>query len=229
MVEFEDAQFEPIKLTLGGFVYLEQDGATIVMGRETAERLGAALSRPSPITGEEVRETDSGRVPAETWRSTPEINPYYVVSDLGRVRNVDTGKLLFGEVDRDGYRRVNLVVRGHRLKRRVHRLVCEAFHGPPPEGHEVAHLDGDKRHNAARNLAWVTRSENIKHQVVHGTHQANPKRGADHPQAKLSAEQVAKIRQLFAEGRSGRALAAQFGIGSSHCSKIIRGASWKIT
>ena len=51
----------------------------------------------------------------------------------------------------------------------VHRFVCIAFHGLPPVGKEVAHLDGDGLNNAADNLAWVTHSENEKHKQAHGT------------------------------------------------------------
>ena len=54
-------------------------------------------------------------------------------------------------------------------KASVHRFVCMAFHGMPPIGKEVAHLDGNCMNNAADNLAWVTHSENEKHKQAHGT------------------------------------------------------------
>ncbi len=42
-------------------------------------------------------------------------------------------------------------------KRKVSRLVCEAFRGTPSQGEECAHLDGDPSNNSALNLAWMTR------------------------------------------------------------------------
>ncbi len=45
---------------------------------------------------------------------------------------------------------------------KVHRLVCEAFHGPPPFPKAVViHLDEDATNNRAENLRWGTQKENL--------------------------------------------------------------------
>jgi len=45
---------------------------------------------------------------------------------------------------------------------KVHRLVCEAFHGPPPfERAVVIHLDEDATNNKPDNLKWGTQKENL--------------------------------------------------------------------
>lgn len=45
---------------------------------------------------------------------------------------------------------------------KVHRLVCEAFHGPPPEGKSyVLHLDENALNNRPENLKWGTQKENL--------------------------------------------------------------------
>ena len=45
---------------------------------------------------------------------------------------------------------------------KVHRLVCEAFHGPAPEGQAVViHLDEDATNNRPENLKWGTQKENM--------------------------------------------------------------------
>lgn len=45
---------------------------------------------------------------------------------------------------------------------KVHRLVCEAFHGPPPfEKAVVIHLDENSMNNRQENLKWGTQKENL--------------------------------------------------------------------
>lgn len=48
----------------------------------------------------------------------------------------------------------------------VHRLICEAFHGPCPIGKEVDHIDRNRGNNRPENLRWVTRSENNRNTAV---------------------------------------------------------------
>lgn len=48
----------------------------------------------------------------------------------------------------------------------VHRLICETFHGPCPEGYEVDHKDRDKSNNRPENLRYVTRSGNLRNRRV---------------------------------------------------------------
>lgn len=42
----------------------------------------------------------------------------------------------------------------------VHRVVCEVFHGTPPEGAEADHEDRDRSNNRETNLSWMTPAEN---------------------------------------------------------------------
>lgn len=44
----------------------------------------------------------------------------------------------------------------------LHRVICEAFHGPCPDGMECDHIDNDKLNNSASNLRWVTASFNTR-------------------------------------------------------------------
>lgn len=160
---------------------------------------------------------EGGAMPS-AWRHIPSC-PGYMASDGGRIRNCSTGKLLFGERDKDGYRRVNLRVDAARVKRSVHRLVCEAFNGACPDGFECAHLDGNNKNNAATNLAWLPHAENNNHKRQHGTHQT----GAKHPRAKLSVEQVEAIR---ASEVPSRKLAAEYGVNQSQIVRIKKGDRW---
>lgn len=101
----------------------------------------------------------------EEWRAHPDDDGYQI-SSLGSVRG-PRGKILkisghniYGTVP---FRRTKIAY--------VHHLVARAFLGPRPEGAEIRHLDGNCRNNAATNLAYGTRQENVQDSLRHGTHQ----------------------------------------------------------
>ena len=53
-----------------------------------------------------------------------------------------------------------VLYRGKNYK--IHRLVCEAFHGPSPfDGAVVIHEDEDALNNRPENLRWGTQKENL--------------------------------------------------------------------
>jgi hypothetical protein len=109
-------------------------------------------------------------------------------------------------------------------KRYVHALICEAFHGPRPDGHEVRHLDGDRTNNAARNLAWGTPQQNSDDKRVHGTVAA----GERNPMAKLTAAIVAEMRRVRAsEGLSYHLIGRRFGVSTMAAYRAVEMQSWK--
>lgn len=171
-----------------------------------------------------VEEQSSG-VPAspKEWRWIADY-PDYMVSSQGDVRHRRVNSpFLLGDTDPKGYRRVAL---GGRHKR-IARLVCESFHGPCPTGHECAHLDGNKHNNSADNLAWVTRSENQRHSVAHGTHvRPSPPRGELQAHAKLTAAQVREMRTKADAGVSRRTLAREYGVSTTQAHRIVTKEDW---
>jgi hypothetical protein len=104
----------------------------------------------------------------EEWRPVPGFHDYQV-SSLGQVASIKRGgrQILAGGKTDTGYRNVLLYSHGQRFGRRVHALVALVFHGPRPEGLEIRHLDGDQLNNAAANLAYGTREENLEDQRRH--------------------------------------------------------------
>lgn len=99
-------------------------------------------------------------------------HPEYLASDSGRVWSLKSDRYLRDYPARRGYRRVNLSERGVRVGAvGVHRLVCEAFHGPAPEGKPWAlHRNGDPSDNTPGNLYWGSPKDNVKDMISHGTH-----------------------------------------------------------
>ena len=95
---------------------------------------------------------------AEEWRPVAEDNRYQV-SSAGRVRG-QNGSILRPGDNGAGYCQVSIAGK----QRYVHRLVALAFI-PPEDGRScVDHVDGNPKNNAAGNLRWATRSENLHNQ-----------------------------------------------------------------
>lgn len=110
----------------------------------------------------------------EAWRPVPGVEPYEV-SNMGRVRNGETGRVLKPWKTHSNsreYWRVEL----KRKKHRVHTLVLAAFIGPRPSGHECAHHNGDSLDNRLCNLRWATPQENRADGERHGTMKAYTRR-----------------------------------------------------
>jgi len=121
-----------------------------------------------------------------------------------------------GEVYRDGapvrcsltskgYRKLTIRTLSGRQTVRVSGVVCAAYHGERPPGHEVRHLNGRRDDDRADNLAWSTHAENCADKVAHGTAQ----RGERNPIARLTEAQVRAIRA--SQEPAGR-LALAFGV-----------------
>lgn len=83
----------------------------------------------------------------------------YEISDLGRVRNSKTGRILKPDLDRPGgLERVNL----HGKHRYIHKLMVENIYGHELKENEmIRHIDGKKRHNRPHNLKIVEKSVKI--------------------------------------------------------------------
>lgn len=120
----------------------------------------------------------------EIWKSVPEYEEEYEVSNLGRLKSLarkifdgrtwrnQREKILKGENHPEGYISFNLYKTNSGAKKRVlaHRLVMEVFNGPSKL--HVDHLNMDRRDNRLCNLEYVTQSENNKREAI-----ANKKSG----------------------------------------------------
>ena len=117
-------------------------------------------------------------VDKEEWVDIVNHVGYYQVSNLGRVRSLDTivprirkhgpsdiskkGKVLIVTDNGNGY----LFIRLHApIKKNyyIHRLVATAFLPNPLNLREVNHLDGNKKNNCLYNLEWISSSQNKIH------------------------------------------------------------------
>jgi uncharacterized protein YcgL (UPF0745 family) len=108
----------------------------------------------------------------------------------------------------------------------------EAFVGPAPEGQEVNHKNGNPTDNRLANLEYVTKRENYWHSVRIGLRPLRgnptfPLRGSTNPQAKLTEDDVRKIRDTPVKRGTLIALAKEYGVHKCTVAGIIHGRKWK--
>lgn len=120
-----------------------------------------------------------------------------------------------------GYLQVRVMINGKRHNTGAHRLVWRSTVGKISEGCVVNHKNGRKDDNRPINLEIVTYSGNTKHAYRTGLIDEH---GEDNPAAKLSDNQVAQIRNMYAQGNyTMERLGEIFGVRFQHISRIVRG------
>lgn len=142
---------------------------------------------------------------AEVWKPVPS-EPGVHASSYGRILQAPgyaplpnggyrlyTPKPRVGSISRANkaaaheYRLVMVSRRGpdgpRQHPRKVHQLVCEAFHGPKPFPEAVViHLDENAHNNCPENLKWGTQKENLNMPRIKAYHRSRV--GNDNPYRK---------------------------------------------
>lgn len=179
---------------------------------------------------------------------TPRLEGLFEVSNLGQIRDVRNGRIMKSVVNKNGYMYSIVSINKKLIRLAMHRVVCEAFHGPPPPRHDVNHKNFDRTCNHSDNLEWVTRSENLKYSYRLGNRIAvnNPEkisaahklRFLEHPEAfqiygvahrKLSEPQVREIKEALRSGGRGTVaeLSRRYGVASRTIRDIRNGICWR--
>lgn len=159
----------------------------------------------------------------EVWKPVVNFEGLYEVSNLGRVARVVGGKRRFLKPLKDGGRASvcfskDAVV----VRRKIHRVVLEAFLGPCPDGMECCHNNGDGLDNRLVNLRWDTKLANAADRVRHGTAPI----GSNHGRAILTEGDIPTIRKRIAAGDKHSDIAGDYGLHFSTISAISRGRLW---
>lgn len=174
----------------------------------------------------------------EVWRPVVGYEGLFEVSSRGRVRGVD--RLVWNKGGRSPrwthipgklktpwyggrYPVIRLCKNGKKFTVPVHRLVAEAFLGPPPTlQHEVCHRGGVWNGDELGNLYWGTRADNMADAKRHGTIARGQRSGT----AKLTESDVLEIRIRRSLGEKLRVLAARFRVSQGAISLAARGKTW---
>lgn len=148
----------------------------------------------------------------EIWKDIPGFEGLYQASNTGKIKSlsrrvwnhqcfmVRKEYIIKDHLLPDGYIQIGLTKPNEKQTRYyIHRLIALAWIPNPNNKPFVNHLDGNKSNNSIENLEWCTKSENVKHAYRTGL---MSNKGARHPGAKLSEEDVNRIRVRYSLGES---------------------------
>jgi hypothetical protein len=168
----------------------------------------------------------------ERWAWVPGLEGLYEVSSFGRARSV--GRLVIDSAGKhqikpgvmlklcadrrgQGYLHFN-TPNTHLYRVYVHKAVAEAFLPPPPSpDYEVDHIDGDAKNNDVRNLAFVSRAEQMRRAkdrgVFHGATNPNrcPKQNPNYMK-RLSVEEVVDLKADLMAGMVTQDASRKYGV-----------------
>jgi hypothetical protein len=185
-------------------------------------------------------EHDSGeeRSP-EIWKVVPGYEDYDV-SSLGRVRRREcVGRWPANHVLRpgeaySGHLYVILTGPDRRCRKEfVHRLVANAFIGPPPfERAMVLHHDDRPKNNCPENLYWGNHRQNVRDAKLNRkspaeVSQRGAQPGSENSSAVLSEDDVRQVLRQLGMGLCGACIARLHGVRKETIYAIAKGRTWQ--
>jgi len=168
----------------------------------------------------------------EIWKDINGYEGLYQISNLGRVKslnklkgkNTKTKEIIMNpSINKKGYKCIVLCKNSKQKHFRVHRLVAQSFIPNSENKKIVNHIDCNKINNHESNLEWVTHKENEIHAKANGL----KPHGESHGRAKLTKQDIYKIKQLIKNNFKLKSIAFLFEISITHVSRIKNNKSWR--
>lgn len=148
----------------------------------------------------------------EIWK-TIEKYPNYEASNMGRIRNKTTRRILNGSVNKQGYIQVHIINKeGEKKKPLLHRLVAETFIPNPENKPTVDHIIPVSKGgtNEVSNLRWATHTEQ----------EANKDQSYRKRTGKAKKNYCVELNKVF---DSGRAAAREIGCDEISIRRVLNG------
>lgn len=173
----------------------------------------------------------------EEWVAIEDYVGLYEVSNMGRVRSV-ARKITYSDGRIYNYPSkilsvnfcgkyklpyVHLYRDSKRESRLLHRVVAKAFIPNPDNKTDVNHIDGNRENNAAFNLEWTTRLENMQHGFKTGLINNT---GIKHGNNIYSEEQIQEVVNMIFLGYKQSEISTKTGVKVGTIQAIRQGKQW---
>ena len=86
--------------------------------------------------------------------------PGYLIYNDGRIWSKKSNIWMKQANDKDGYKKIKLMVKAKPYHMRIHRLVAEVYLPNPKLYDQVNHINGKRDDNSINNLEWCSKEEN---------------------------------------------------------------------
>jgi hypothetical protein len=165
----------------------------------------------------------------EEWKEIPQSSGIYYISNYGRVKSFKYDKVN-GQILKPyllkGYFSVG--IKNVPCSKYIHRLVAENWLEKPTLQHtHVIHIDGNKKNNYFKNLAWAT-NEQVKERSATFMREKNKKLSTKEriTYSKLNENDVKLIKSMLRRGITQNIIAKLFKISEMQVTRIKRGENW---
>lgn len=152
-----------------------------------------------------MRKTKEVNKLEEIWKKIEGYEDLYVVSNLGKIKNMVTGRVLKGHINKDGYTVITLTKDKKPKYFYLHRIVAIHFIDNPDNKAEVDHIIpiSDGGSNCVDNLRWATPKENTNNPISKAKTDASKIGRKPSPKATERAKEVLIIDSVVGIGKDG--------------------------